>query len=302
MSIMNTQDDKKKWLLVDGHNLAFRCFYGVPDMTRADGLHVNAIYGFVRTLLKLELAYSPSAVCVFFDTDGSDARKHILSTYKANRKKMPKELVEQISLLAPLILAMGHYVVQDHGIEADDLIGTYASMISKMGEVAYIASADKDFAQYISANIFQLLPPSGKSRSSNWRVLDCAGVLEKYGLRPDQMVDYLALIGDSADNIDGVPGVGPKTATHWLADMQSVETIYDNLEKIIPARFQKILLEYKDLVYRNRRLITLQQYDDLELPFAECRPDIPALEKQLQELELFSILRDIRQRNQRALF
>ncbi|MDE6432555.1 MAG: 5'-3' exonuclease [Opitutales bacterium] len=298
---MNTQN-KKKWILVDGHNLAFRCFYGVPDMTRSDGLHVNAIYGFIRTLMKLNSTYTPDAICVFFDTDGSKVRKHELSTYKANRKKMPVELVEQIQILPSLVISMGYYVDQHSGIEADDLIGMYAKKIANEDEIAYIASADKDFAQCISKNVFQLLPPVSKSKTSNWKLLDHNGVIEKYGLRPDQMVDYLALIGDSADNIDGIPGVGPKTATKWLKELGTIESIYDNITKISPIRFQDILLANKELVYRNQRLITLQEYNDFNLPSAEHKPDMLAFEKQLQEIGLFSIAREIRKENQRELF
>ncbi len=301
MEPMNIQN-KKKWILVDGHNLAFRCFYGVPTMTRSDGLHVNAIYGFIRTLMKLESYYSPDAICVFFDTDGSATRKQILSSYKANRKKTPIELIEQLKRLPPLIISMGYYVDQHSGIEADDLIGMYAKKISAAGELAFIASADKDFAQCISENIFQLLPPNSQSKSSNWKILDPSGVVEKYGLQVEQIIDYLSLIGDSADNIGGIPGVGPKTATKWLSELQSIDKIYDHLEKIRPDRFQKILLEYKENVYRNKRLITLQEYGDFKLPIAEYRPNIIELEKQLEELELYSILREIRKKGQQTLF
>lgn len=294
--------NKKKWILVDGHNLAFRCFYGVPKMTRKDGMPINAIYGFIRTLMKFESTYQPDAICVFFDTDGSKERKGILSTYKANRKKMPAELIDQIKRIPAIILSMGYYINQHNGIEADDLIGTYAKKIDKEDEIAYIASADKDFAQCISNNIFQLLPPTGKSKSSNWKILDSTGVIEKYGVRADQIVDYLSLIGDSADNIDGVPGVGHKIASKWLSEFQSINKIYNMIEKILPTRFKNILIEKKDTVYRNKRLITLQEYSNDQLPLAEHNPDLDELQKQLQELELFSILRAIKEKNQCLLF
>lgn len=298
---MGTQN-KKKWLLIDGHNLAFRCFYGVPMMTRLDGTQINAIFGFIRTLMRLEDTYKPDAICVFFDTDGSTVRKELLSTYKANRKKMPTELITQIQQIPALVLSMGYYIDQHTGIEADDLIGNYAKKIAEEDEIAYIASADKDFAQCISNNIFQLLPPISGSKSSNWRLLDAEGVFEKYGLRVEQIIDYLSLIGDSADNIKGVPGVGPKTATKWLSSLQSIENIYDNLGEIHPKRFQNILLENKETVYRNKRLIKLQEYTDLKLPIAECKPNLDEFERQLKELELYSILRELKNKNQKTLF
>ncbi|MDR0680199.1 MAG: hypothetical protein LBF42_04210 [Puniceicoccales bacterium] len=299
---MNRTDTKKKWVLVDGHNLAFRCFYGVPTMTRSDGLQTNAIFGYIRTLMRLELHHAPNAICVFFDRGGSALRKQILSTYKANRKKMPEELIGQLSWMAKASLALGYYVEANSDIEADDLIGSYAKKISENGELAYIASSDKDFAQCISKNIFQLLPPTNTSKSSDWQLLDEAGVYEKFGVQNRQIVDYLSLIGDAVDNIDGLPGVGQKTASKWLSCFDSIEAIYDNITKIQPERFQKILLESKEILSRNRRLITLQDITDFQLPYAEIRPNSQEVEEILGELELHSILRDYRANNQRTLF
>ncbi|MDR0595484.1 MAG: hypothetical protein LBF94_02185 [Puniceicoccales bacterium] len=299
---MNRTGTKKKWVLVDGHNLAFRCFYGVPMMTRSDGLQTNAIFGYIRTLMRLELHHTPNAICVFFDRDGSAMRKQILSTYKANRKKMPDELIDQLNWMVKASLALGYYVETNSGIEADDLIGSYAKKISESGELAYIASSDKDFAQCISKNVFQLLPPANTSKSSDWQLLDEAGVYEKFGVQNHQIVDYLSLIGDAVDNINGLPGVGPKTASKWLSCFDSIEVIYNNITKIQPERFQKILLESKEILSCNRRLITLQDITDFQLPYAEIRPNLQEVEEILDELKLYSILRDYRANNQRTLF
>ncbi|MDR2435880.1 MAG: 5'-3' exonuclease, partial [Puniceicoccales bacterium] len=292
---------KKKWILVDGHNLAFRCFYGIPTMARADGLHTNAIFGYIRALMRLESHHKPDAICVFFDTDGSAVRREVLSTYKANRKKMPNELATQLDWMKKASLALGHYVEASSGIEADDLIGSFARKIAENGELAYIASSDKDFVQCLSESIFQLLPPTSADRSSEWRLLDKSGVYAKFGVRQHQIIDYLSLTGDSADNIDGLPGVGPKTAAKWLSHFDSIESIYDNLSEIHPERFQKILLEGREMLLRNRRLIRLQDIADFKLPCAEIRPDFREIENLLGELELHSILRDLRAANQQTL-
>ncbi|MDR3273869.1 MAG: hypothetical protein LBS87_00840 [Puniceicoccales bacterium] len=293
---------KKKWILVDGHNLAFRCFYGVPVMTRSDGFQTNAIFGYIRTLMRLEIHHAPDAICVFFDTDGSAIRKQILSTYKANRKKMPDELASQFDWMKKISLAFGYYVEANSGVEADDLIGSFAEKIAENDELAYIASSDKDFAQCVSKNIFQLLPPISASKSSDWQLLDEAGVCEKFGVQNHQIVDYLSLTGDTADNISGLSGVGPKTAAKWLSRFDSIENIYDNIAEVQPERFQKILLEGKELLSRNQRLIKLQDISDFRLPYAEIRPNPQEVEELLSELELHSILRDFRANNQRTLF
>jgi DNA polymerase-1 len=294
-------ESEKKWILVDGHNLAFRCFYGIPAMARTDGFPTNAIFGYTRTLMRLEGYHKPDAICVFFDTDGSATRRKILSTYKANRKKMPDELVLQLDWMKKISLAFGYYVEAISGIEADDLIGSFAKKIAESGELAYIASSDKDFAQCLSKNIFQLLPPASTGKSSDWQLLDEFGVHEKFGVQSRQIIDYLSLVGDSADNVGGLPGVGPKTATKWLSRFGSIENIYENISEIQPERFQKILIENGEILSRNRRLIKLQEIE-FQLPYAEIRPNSREIEDLLGELELHSILRDLRTRNQRTLF
>jgi DNA polymerase-1 len=292
----------KKWILVDGCNLAFRCFYGVPTMTRRDGMHTNAIFGYVRTLMRLEISYEPDAICVFFDTGGSSMRREILSTYKANRKKMPDELVPQFDWMKRIAVALGYYVEMSGGFEADDLINSFAKKIAEHGELAYIASADKDFAQCVSGNIFQLLPPNSAKKSAKWQLLDGSGVLAKFGVFTAQIIDYLSLMGDAADNIKGLPGVGPKTAAKWLSSFGSIRNIYENIGEIKPERFQRTLLDGTEILSRNQHLIKLQDIADFQLPYAEMRPNVQDVEILLDELELHSILREFRSKNQRTLF
>ncbi|MDR3144275.1 MAG: hypothetical protein LBT64_02110 [Puniceicoccales bacterium] len=248
--------NRETWLLVDGHNMAFRCFYGVPQMTTSDGLPVNAVHGWVRSLWKLEDMVTPNAVCVFFDAGGSAARKEVLSTYKANRKAMPDALKSQLEYLHLLSVAHGYYIVSKEGIEADDLLAAFAKRLSESNATAYIASGDKDFAQCVGENIFQMLPPAADAKGT-WRILDRGGVKEKFGIFPEQIVDYLSLLGDASDNISGVDGVGEKRAERLLNEFGSVDNLLKNLHKVSSDRIRESLRASEGLIVRNRKLIAL---------------------------------------------
>ncbi|MDR1413514.1 MAG: hypothetical protein LBI56_01060 [Puniceicoccales bacterium] len=287
--------NKKTWLLVDGHNLAFRCFYGVPKMTTSDGLQVNAIHGWVRSIWKLEDIISPDAVCVFFDLGGSNARKNILSTYKANRKEMPSELKQQLEYLGLLSVAHGYYVVSKEGVEADDLLFTFAKKISANGEVAYIASGDKDFAQCIGESIFQMMPQVAETKGS-WRIVDRDGVREKFGVFPEQIVDYLSLLGDAADNIPGVSGIGAKGAEKLLNQFGTIDNLLANLDKVLSGKIRKSLQDSGELIARNRKLIALQDSLDFNLPEAKIYRTSEEICKLLEALQLKSLLNLARKR------
>jgi DNA polymerase-1 len=283
--------NKKVWLLVDGHNLAFRCFYGVPKMTTTEGLQINAIHGWIRSIWKLEDMISPDGICVFFDLGGSSARKNILSTYKANRKETPIELKQQLKYLDLLSIAQGYYVIAREGVEADDLLAAFARKVSASGEVAYIASGDKDFAQCVGGNIFQILPQAADAKGT-WRILDRDGIKERFGIFPEQVVDYLSLLGDAADNIPGVPGVGAKGAEKFLNQFGNIDNLLANADKISSEKIRKSLLDSGELIARNRKLIALQSSFEFNLPEAKIRKsseDIFSLLKMLQLKSLLSI-------------
>jgi DNA polymerase-1 len=246
----------EKWLLVDGHNMAFRCFYGVPQMATADGTPVNAAYGWARSMWKLEDIVVPDAVCVFFDAGGSAARREIMSAYKANRKAMPDALKRQLEYVHLLSVAHGYYIVSMEGIEADDLLAEFAKMLSDRGATAYIASGDKDFAQCVGDNIFQMLPPSAGT-SGTWIILDRNGVKEKFGIFPEQIVDYLSLLGDTSDNISGVSGIGEKGATRLLNEFGTIDNMLQNLHRIPSDRVKSALRDSSEIIARNRKLIAL---------------------------------------------
>lgn len=244
-----------KYLLIDGFNIAFRSFYGMPAFARKDGFPTGAIHGWVKTISHLLQKNLGAQAIVFFDKGGSERHLEILPEYKAQRAKMPEEMEKQMPEIKRVTTLWGVRLVEQNGIEADDLIGSVAMALAARGDEVLIVSADKDFAQIVGQNITQLLPTSGVAP---WVCLDRVGVVEKFGIPPEAIVDYLSLIGDSADNIAGIAGVGPKTATAWLKKYGSLDGIFRNLDSIEPARFRKLLAESQALLARNRELIRLR--------------------------------------------
>ncbi|MDR2432352.1 MAG: hypothetical protein LBD34_01215 [Puniceicoccales bacterium] len=283
------KQNTKTWLLVDGHNMAFRCFYGVPQMTTTYGLHVNAIYGWVRSLWKLEDIVHPDAVCVFFDSGGSTDRKNILSTYKANRKVMPEELKRQLEYMNLLSVAHGYYITAKEGIEADDLLASFSKKLNECGETSYIASGDKDFAQCVGEHTFQMLPPTAQSKGT-WRILDRQGIKENFGVFPEQIVDYLSLLGDASDNILGVEGIGAKRAEKFLNQFGSIENLLQNLDKISSEKVRKNLSNSIGLIERNRELITLRKTMEFHIPATTISRNPEDIFNLLQNLQLNSLL------------
>jgi DNA polymerase-1 len=283
------EHNKKTWLLVDGHNMAFRCFYGVPEMITADGIPTNAVYGWVRSLWKLEDLIMPDGVCIFFDSGGSVAKRSILPTYKGNRKDMPDGLKQQLSYLNLMSVANGYHVIFETGIEADDLLATFARQLNEYNEISYIASGDKDFAQCVGPNIYQILPPSSSAKGI-WRVLDKDGVKEKFGIFPEQVVDYLSLLGDAADNIPGVPGIGQVRATALLNEFCSIDHLLQKIGTIQSDRIRQSLVSSLDLIERNRALIELKNVDKISIPEAKINRSEEDIINLLKTLQLNSLL------------
>lgn len=270
-----------KWLLLDGFNLAFRSFYAIPELSRSDGFPTNAIHGWLRTLWILEDREKPDHMVLFFDLGAPKAREALLASYKAQRKETPKDLVAQIPWLKKIAESLGCPIVEQSEVEADDLIASAAFQLKKEGHQAFIVSADKDFAQCIQPNITQILPPPTVNPKLGWRVLDKDGVLKKFGVPPAKIVDYLALIGDVSDNIPGVEGVGPKTATCWISEYGSVEGIIKKANYLKPVRFQVSVPKCADRLRTNVKLITL-----------DTALDVGSLEKQSpQPQQLCEILK-----------
>jgi DNA polymerase-1 len=247
-----------KWLLVDGFNLAYRCFFAIPELTRADGFPTNAVHGWVKTIWRLEDQEKPDRIVVFFDLGGSDDRLALLPEYKAHREEMPEALSKQIPVLKEITRAMGLIGVEEDGVESDDLLASWAHREAAGGDQVLIVSSDKDFAQMVGERIRILLPPPTANPRLGWRTLDEAGVREKFGVPPSQIADYLALVGDTSDNIPGISGVGPKTASKWLSEHGSLEGVIAAAGALAPERFRGPVAAGAELLRRNLKLTTLR--------------------------------------------
>lgn len=277
-------------LLVDGHNLAFRSFYGTPQLTRKDGFPLNAIYGWLKGLWRLQDRIQPEKTIVFFDLGHSSSRREMLQEYKAQRPPAPDGFRCQMPFIKRLTGFLGIQTIEQQNVEADDLLASFAVQAAP-GVTVAIASADKDFAQIVSDRIHQWLPPTS---GQDWRELDPTGVIEKFGVKASQIVDYLSLMGDAADNIDGVPGVGAKTAARWLKDFESIEGILGNVARL-PVRFRDTLLALESRLRRNQRLIRL----DLSLPpppVDSTAANFDELVRLLRDLQLPSLIRESEKR------
>ncbi|MSU46604.1 MAG: 5'-3' exonuclease [Lacunisphaera sp.] len=292
-----------KWLLIDGYNMAFRAFYGMPELTRADGFPTGALHGWVKTMWRLQDQEKPDAMLVFFDLGGSQDRLALHPEYKAQRKETPEPLEKQIPVIKDLTRAMGLVGVELAGVESDDLVASQARALASAGHEVLIVSADKDFAQCVDGRIKILLPPPTANPKLGWRVLDSAGVVEKFGVPPERIAEYLALIGDTSDNIPGINGVGPKTAVKWFAEFKTLEGIIAHAGELRPERFREVVAKEADKLRMNLKLTTLRT----ESPLLHVGPEEPQagrLFKLLGSLEMKSSLAEARQRysEQQKLF
>jgi len=282
-------------MLVDGFNLAFRAFYGMPELTRTDGFPTGALHGWVKSLWRLSDDEKPVATLVFFDLGGSQDRLAIHPEYKAQRQETPEALVQQIPFIKSLTRAMGLVGVEIDGVESDDLLASQALALAREGHDVVVVSADKDFAQIVNERIKILLPPPTANPKLGWRLLDSDGVQMKFGVGPHQIADYLALVGDSADNIPGLAGVGPKTAAKWLTEFGSLEGVIAHASALKPDRFQENVRVEADRLRLNRQLTTL----NLGLPTVAAKqtaPQVGELLRLLEELEMKSTLGEARKR------
>ena len=284
-----------KWLLVDGYNLTYRCFFAIPELTRADGFPTNALHGWVKSIWKLADQEKPEGTLVFFDLGGAHDRLAIHPEYKAQREEMPEALAKQLPYVRGLTRALGCVGIELEGVESDDLLAAEAVALARAGHEVLIVSSDKDFAQIVDERIKILLPPPTANPKLGWQVRDAAGVREKFGVPPAQIADYLALVGDTSDNIPGITGVGPKTAAKWLAEWGSLEGVIAHAAELQPERFRAAVASEADKLRRNLKLTTL----NVALPSLVLSKPTPAPEelyRLLEELEMRSALQEARQR------
>ena len=242
--------DPKPLILVDGSSYLFRAYHALPPLTNSRGEPTGAIVGVVNMLRKLIDAYRPELMAVVFDAPGKTFRDDLYPDYKAHRPPMPDELRAQIEPLHAIVRAMGLPVLIVPDVEADDVIGTLAVQAAAAGVPTLISTSDKDLAQLVDDHVTLV-------NTMTDQVLDRAGVIDKLGVPPERVVDYLTLVGDSVDNVPGVPQCGPKTAAKWLADYGSLEGVVENAAAI-KGRAGENLRASLDRLSLSRELVTIR--------------------------------------------
>ncbi|PSV09500.1 DNA polymerase I [Photobacterium leiognathi] len=261
-------------ILIDGSSYLYRAYHAAPNFTNSDGEPTGAVYGVVNMLRSMLRQFSTEHIAVIFDAKGKTFRDDMFPEYKANRPPMPDDLRGQIEPLHAVIKAMGLPLISISGVEADDVIGTLATQASQQGMPVLISTGDKDMAQLVDQNITLI-------NTMTDVVMDPAGVVDKFGIGPELIIDYLALMGDKVDNIPGVPGVGEKTAKALLTGIGGLDALYDNLDDIAPLGFRgsktmaKKLLDNKEAAYMSYKLATIKLDVELDVKPDELRKGVP---------------------------
>ena len=278
----------KPFIIVDGSSYLFRAYHALPAFSSSKGEPTGAIYGVLNMLYSLIDEYEPKNVAIVFDAPGKTFRDDLYSEYKANRPPMPEDLRPQIEPLVQAVEAIGLPVLRIKGVEADDVIGTLATRATAASLKTVISTSDKDMAQLVNDHV-SLVNTMNNSK------MDAEGVTEKFGVRPDQIIDYLALVGDSSDNIPGVPGVGPKTAVKWLTAHGNLDTIKKHADEI-PGKVGENLRNTLGQLPLYEELVTIVcnlelTSDPSTLVYRD--PDTKRLQSLYDRLELRSLLKRI---------
>ncbi len=257
-SVPDTTPADAPLILVDGSSFLFRAFHALPPLTGPDGRPTGAIHGVINMLMRLRREQQPTRMAVVFDAKGPTFRDELYPAYKANRPPLPDDLRVQIAPVHALVQALGFPLLCVSGVEADDVIGTLLVQARARGWPVWVATADKDFAQLVTEGVTLVNTMSNTA-------LDAAGVLEKYGVRPDQFIDYLSLVGDAVDNVPGVSGCGPKTAAKWLNQWGSLDALLANAESVT-GKVGDALRAAREFLPLGRQLVTIRT--DCALPVA----------------------------------
>jgi len=264
------ENTKEKILLIDGHSIVNRAFYGVPPLTNSDGLHTNAIYGFLNIFFNAYSKIQPDYVIVAFDVREKTFRHLMYDAYKGNRKGMPEELHEQVPVLKEVLQSMHIKTAELAGYEADDVIGTYAKMAEKEGTEVVILSGDRDLLQLASDTTMVAIPKT-KSGMTQIEYYYAKDVLDAYQVTPQEFIELKALMGDSSDNIPGIPGIGEKTATNLIVQYHSLENAYAHVEEIKPNKARENLKEFIEQGRMSLTLATIKVDSPVEMDYHEAK-------------------------------
>jgi len=289
-----TSTQSKKLVIIDGNSLLYRAFYALPPLQNRRGEHTNAVYGFTTMLLKLLESEEPDYIAVAFDPPKPSFRVRIAETYKAQREKTPPELSEQVQRTREILEAMHIPIFEVEDFEADDVIGTLAAQFARQDDnEVTVVSGDADLLQLIGEKVTVMLTKKGITQMERY---DSASLKEKYGLAPEQVIDFKALKGDPSDNIPGVPGIGEKTARNLLEEYGNLENIYNNIDQLKNKTAEK-LKEYREPLYIGRDLVTLRYDVPVNCDWEQCRFSEPDYEKLLSifsELEFKSLVNKLK--------
>ncbi len=259
-----------KIVLIDGHSILNRAFYGLPDLTNSEGLHTNAVYGFLTIMFKILEEEKPEYLTVAFDVHAPTFRHEMYAEYKGTRKPMAEELRQQVPVIKEVLNAMGVRTIECAGLEADDLLGTLSKRCEEKGMEVSVISGDRDLLQLATEHVKIRIP---KTKQGRTEVEDyyAADVKERYQVTPQEFIDLKALMGDSSDNIPGVPSIGEKTATKIIAEYHSIENAYEHVEELKPPRASKALAEHWDMAVMSKTLATINVTADFPYELEEAK-------------------------------
>ena len=272
--------NKPPFILVDGSSYLFRAYHALPPLTNSRGEATGAIVGVVNMLRKLIDEYQPEQMAVVFDAPGKTFRDDLYPAYKANRPPLPDDLRDQIAPLLAIVKAMGLPLLVIDGVEADDVIGTLTSQATAQGVNTLVSTGDKDMAQLVNEHVTLINTMTGV-------ILDRQGVKDKFAIWPEQVIDYLALMGDSADNIPGIPKCGPKTAAKWLAEYTTLDNVVEHADQI-KGKVGECLRANLDQLALSRQLTTINCAVSLPCQIDTLKPEpanIPELKTWYQTIE-----------------
>jgi len=287
---------KPRLFLIDGSALAYRSHFAMIKnrLTTSKGFPTGATYAFINSLFKILNEESPEYIGIVFDAPEKTFRHELFEAYKATREAMPDELVEQLPVMFELVKSLGIPVIVKPGYEADDVIGTLALKASKMGLKVYMVTGDKDLMQLVNEDILMYKPGVGQKETE---IIDVGEVIEKWGVRPEQIPDLLGLAGDSVDNIPGVKGIGPKRAASLINEFGSLERIFENLDKVSNEKLRNLLKDGKESAFTSKELAVIRVDVPVELDLNELRlggKDEKKLMELLEKLEFYSIIKSLK--------
>lgn len=280
---------KDEIYLIDGSAYIYRAYHAIAPLTNSKGVATNAVLGFVKMVQKLINDYGPKYLAITFDSKGPVFRHDIYQEYKANRPPMPDDLREQLPLIKKFVEASNILMLEQMGVEADDILASIATKYSEQGYKVVIVSGDKDLLQLVDDNVSMFDPMKNK-------IMDKIEVEKKYGVRPDQLLDFYALVGDAADNVPGVPGVGPKTAEKLIVAHGSLDGVYEEVETFKKSKMKEKIIDNRDQAYLSKKLIDLKR--DVAVPatvkeFSVQLANDEMLAELYTELEFSSLLKTI---------